>query len=131
MWLQFFLGVKQNLLSIPAPYRHPSLPFCGHISVIFHTKLIQKRLRPPQTRKHFCGRKCFPICARTQTKFVTFVADAKFASETQNVSEFFQKHFASATNVSPFACHGNITSNNVSSFAGAFRDCTINAKDSL
>ena len=45
----------------------------------------------------------------------TFVADTEFASKMQkNVSEFFQKHFAPATNVSPFARHGNITSNNVS-----------------
>ena len=37
----------------------------------------------------------------------TFVADTKFVSETKNVSDFFQKHFVSATNVSQFAQHGN------------------------
>ena len=52
---------------------------------------------------------CLP--ART-----TFVADTKFVSETQkNMSDFFQKHFVSATNVSQFAQQGNIImSNNVS-----------------
>ena len=53
----------------------------------------------------------------------TFVADTKFVSETQkNVSDFFQKHFVSATNVSRFAQHGNnhekqCVRNIVSSFA--------------
>ena len=40
----------------------------------------------------------------------TFVADTKFVSETQtNVSDFCQKHFVSATNVSPFTRHGHKT----------------------
>ena len=39
---------------------------------------------------------CLPACA-------TFVAD------TKNVSDFVQKHFVSATNVSQFAQHGNTT----------------------
>ena len=33
----------------------------------------------------------------------TFVADTNFVSGTQNVSDFVQKHFVSATNVSQFA----------------------------
>ncbi len=44
----------------------------------------------------------------------TFVADTKIVSETQNVSDFFQKHFVSTTNVFRFArlrkhhgIHGN------------------------
>jgi len=43
----------------------------------------------------------------------TFVADTNFVSgtwDTKNVSDFVQKHFASATNVSQmFAQHGNTT----------------------
>ena len=36
----------------------------------------------------------------------TFVADTNFVSRTQrNVSDFVQKHFVSATNVSQFAQH--------------------------
>ena len=38
----------------------------------------------------------------------TFVAETIFVSEEQkNVSDFFQKHFVSTTNVSPFARRGN------------------------
>ena len=45
----------------------------------------------------------------------TFVADANCASEMQKkFLNFFKKHFVSATNVAPFARHGNITINNVS-----------------
>ena len=83
-------------------------------------------LRPPQMRKPCCGHKCFPVCARTQhllrtLRCICCVRDAKY------VSEFYQKHFASATNAREmflglrgkeakhsFAHRGNITSNNVS-----------------
>ena len=46
--------------------------------------------------------------------------------ETKNASDFFQKHFVSSTNVSPFARRGNNVSatafrNDVSSFAGALK----------
>ena len=45
----------------------------------------------------------------------TFVADTNFVSGTQkNVSDFVQKHFVSATNVSQFAKPKKIMSNNVS-----------------
>ena len=51
----------------------------------------------------------------------TFVADANFASKTQKMFlNFFKKHFASATNVSPFARRGNITINNVSATINVF-----------
>ena len=46
---------------------------------------------------------------------VTFVADPNFVSGTQkNVSDFVQKNFLSATNVSQFAQPRNIMGNNVS-----------------
>jgi len=56
----------------------------------------------------------------------TFVADTNFVSGTQkNVSDFVQKHFVSATNVSQFAQpkkhhEQQYVRNNVSSFARAF-----------
>ena len=62
----------------------------------------------------------------------TFVADTNFVSGTQkNVSEFVQKHFVSAKNVSQFAQlkkhHGQqCVRNNVSSFTRAFRDLAQN-----
>ena len=55
-----------------------------------------------------------------------FVADTNFVRDTKNVSDFDQKHFVSATNVSQFAqpkkhLEQQCVRNNVSSFAGAFR----------
>ena len=56
----------------------------------------------------------------------TFVADTNFVSGTQkNVSDFVQKHFVSATNVSQFARakkhhEQQCVRNNVSSFASTF-----------
>ena len=49
-------------------------------------------------RTRYCRHKCFPLPARA-----TFVADTNFSSGTKNVSDFVQKHFVSATNVSRFA----------------------------
>ena len=58
-------------------------------------------------RTHCCGHKCFPVCPCAQQ---LIVADTNFVSETQkNVSDFCQKHFVSATNVSPFTQHGHKT----------------------
>ena len=61
----------------------------------------------------------------------TFVAD-KFVSGTQNVSDFVQKHFVSATNVSQFAharkrIEQQCFRNNVSLFATALT--TIVSRD--
>ena len=52
----------------------------------------------------------------------TFVADTNLGPRHKNVSDFFQKHFVSATNVSRVAQHGNnheqqCVRNNVFSFA--------------
>ena len=57
----------------------------------------------------------------------TFVVDTNFVQDTKNVSDFGQKHFVSATNVSQFAQHGatwkqQCVRNNVSSFASTFKD---------
>ena len=62
----------------------------------------------------------------------TFVADTNFVSGTQkNVSDFVQKHFVSATNVSQFAQpkkhhEQQCVRNNVSLFASTFRNRKIN-----
>ena len=41
--------------------------------------------------------------------FPRLPARATFVADTKNVSDFVQKHFVSATNVSQFAQHGNTT----------------------
>ena len=75
-------------------------------------------LRLWQTRTHCCGH----IVAET-----TFVENTNFVFGTQkNVSDFVQKHFVSATNVSQFAQpkkhHGQQgVRNNVPSLTRAFR----------
>ena len=76
-------------------------------------------LRPWQTRTHCCRHKCFPVCPRICCGHKFCVRDTKI------VSDFVQKHFVSATNVSQFAQpkkhHGQQSvRNNVSSFTRAF-----------
>ena len=56
----------------------------------------------------------------------TFVADTNFVSGTKNVSDFVQKHFVSARNVSQFAQptkhhEQQCVRNNVSSFASTLK----------
>ena len=52
----------------------------------------------------------------------TFVADTNFVSETQNVSDFVQKHFVSTTNARARKRHEQqCVRNNVSSFASTLR----------
>ena len=41
--------------------------------------------------------------------FPRLPARATFVADTKNVSDFVQKHFVAATNVSQFAQHGNTT----------------------
>ena len=60
--------------------------------------------------------------------FPRLPARATFVADSKNVSDFVQKHFESATNVSQFAQpkkhHGQqCVRNKVSSFARAFTDC--------
>ena len=69
-------------------------------------------------RTHCCGHKCFPVCPRAQHLLRT----QNLCPRHKNVSDFFQKHFVSATNVSRFAQHRNnheqqCVRNIVSSFA--------------
>ena len=88
-------------------------------------------LRPWQTRTHCCGHIVADTnvspCARARN----ICCGHKFCvRDTKNVSDFVQKHFVSATNVSQFAQpkkhHGQqCVRNNVSSFTRAFT-CTSN-----
>ena len=69
-------------------------------------------------RIHCGGHKCFPVCPRGQHLLRT----QNLCPRHKNVSDFFQKHFASATNVSPFAHprkhhEQQCVRHNVSSFA--------------
>ena len=71
-------------------------------------------------RTHYCRHRCFPVCPRAN-----ICCGQKFCvRDTKNVSDFVQKHFVSATNVSQFAQlkkhHGQqCVRNNVSSFTRA------------
>ena len=62
----------------------------------------------------------------------TFLADTYFVSETKTVSDFVQKHFVSATNVSQFTQpkkhhEQQCVRNNVSSFARVL-NCKCNCR---
>ena len=72
-------------------------------------------------RTHCCRHKCFPVCPRAQHLLRTQI----LCPGNKNASDFVQKHYVSATNVSQFAQpkkhHGQqCVCNNVSSFARAF-----------
>ena len=77
-------------------------------------------------RTHCCRHKCFPVCPRAQHLLRTQI----LCPRHKNVSDFVQKHFVSATNVSQFAQpkkhHGQqCVRNNVSPFTRAFRFCFV------
>ena len=79
-------------------------------------------LKPWQTRTHCCRHKCFPVCPRAQHLLRTQI----LCPGHKNVSDFVQKHFVSATNVSQFAQPKKhrgqqCVRNNVSSFARALK----------
>ena len=73
-------------------------------------------------RTHCCRNKCFPICSRAQHLLRAQI----LCPGHKNVSDFVQKHFVSATNVSQFAQprkhHGQqCVRNDVSSFTRAIK----------
>ena len=77
-------------------------------------------------RTHCCRRKCFPVCPRAQHLLRSHI----LCPGTKNVSDFVQKHFVSATNVSQFAQHKKhheqqCVRNNVSSFASTLRPLLV------
>ena len=72
-------------------------------------------LRPWQTRKHCCGNIVTDANVSPFARTRNICCGRKFCvRDAKNVSEFLQKHFASVTNVSPFArrniCIRNIVS---------------------
>ena len=86
--------------------------------------LLLKALANEDTllRTHCCRHKCFPVCPCAQHLLRTQI----LCPGHKNVSDFVQKHFVSATNVSHFAQpkkhHGQqCDRNNVSSFARGFK----------
>ena len=75
-------------------------------------------------RTHCCRHKCFPVCPRAQHLLRTQI----LCPGHKNVSDFVQKHFVSATNVSQFARarkrhEQQCVRNNVSSFASTLCPC--------
>ena len=85
-----------------------------HMVVVASSPLIDQDETSQAKLTYACGRKCFPVCPRTQHLLRTQIETGK------SVSEFIQKHFASATNVSPFARRNICVRKNVSLFATAF-----------
>ena len=72
-------------------------------------------------RTHCCRHTCFPVCPRAQHLLRIQI----LCPGHKNVSDFVQKHFVSATNVSQFARarkrhEQQCFRNNVSSFASTF-----------
>ena len=92
------------------------------VSIYQNESLLLKALANEDTllRTHCCRHKCFPVCPRAQ-----LCCGHKFCvRDTGNVSDFVQKHFVSATNVSQFAQpkkhhEQQCVRNNVSSFIKA------------
>ena len=84
-------------------------------------------LRPWQTRTHCCGHIVADTNVSPFARARNICCRHKFCvRDTKNVSDFVQKHFVSATNVSQFAQpkkhHGQqCVRNNVSSFTRAFK----------
>ena len=81
---------------------------------------------------HCCRHKCFPVCPRAQHLLRTQI----LCPGHKNVSDFVQKHFVSATNVSLFAQpkkhHEQLCArNNVSSFASTFTLYAKSTKDKI
>ena len=97
---------------------------CPRFSFVIALTVINKvnDLRPQQTRTHCCGHIVAPF-ARARN----ICCGHKFCvRDIKNVSDFVQKHFVSATNVSQFAQpkkhHGQqCVRNNVSLFTRAFK----------
>ena len=92
-------------------------------------------LRPWQTRRHCCGHTVADTNVSQFARVPNICGGLKFCvRDTKNVSDFVQKHFVSATNVSQFAQpkknHGQqCVRNNVSSFARALIHFVTSSKN--
>ena len=94
---------------------------CGH--KMFLNKIKALANEDTLLRTHCCRHKCFPVCPRAQHLLRTLI----LCPGHRNVSDFVQKHFVSATNVSQFGPpkkhHGQqCVRNNVSSFTRTLRN---------
>ena len=94
------------------------------LSVPIHGLICLKVLANEDTllRTHCCRHKCFPVCPRAQHLLRTQI----WCPGHKNVSDFVQKHFVSATNVSQFTRarkrhEQQCFRNSVSSFATALK----------
>ena len=86
------------------------LNFCGSIfsrvtgAILSSGVLYFPRLRPWQTRTHCCGRIVADTNVSPFARARNICCGHKFCvRDTKSVSDFVQKHFVSATNVSQFA----------------------------
>ena len=95
LWRQ----VVKNILKRTKGKMHSTIA----LHVLLASSTFLSHLRRWQTRTHCCRHKCFPVCPRAQHLLRT----QNLCPRNKNVSDFFQKHFVSATNVSRFAQHRN------------------------
>ena len=95
--VQCFIGISKH--------QEESLKYNSQWSIIFTKFEVFKAVANEGTmlRTHCCGHKCFPICPCAKH----FLRTQNLCPRHKNVSDFFQKHFVSATNVSRFAQHRN------------------------
>jgi len=100
---------------------------CNYITRVYWGN--QYILRPWQTRTHCCGHIVADTNVSPFARAGNICCGHKFCvRDTKKVSDFVQKHFVSATNVSQFVQHKKhheqqCVRNNVPSFAGAFIRC--------
>ena len=106
--------------SIQQKYSHTKLTQSS--SALYFVEFSTRCARNEDTLlpTHCCPHKCFPVCPRVQHLSRTQI----LCPGHKNVSDFVQKHFVSATNVSQFARarkrhEQQCVRNNVSSFATA------------
>ena len=109
-----------------APKKH-------HEQQCVHNKVssFASTLRPWQTRTHCCGHIVADTNVSPFARARNICCGHTFCVRgTKNVSDFVQKHFVSATNVSQFAQHKKhheqkCVRNNVSSFASTLRPLLV------
>ena len=107
----------------------PSSRFSFQLTFTFNDPrtILSLLLRPWQTRTHCCGHIVADTNVSPFARARNICCGHKFCvRDTKNVSDFVQKHFVSATNVSQFAQprkqHGQqCVRNNESSFTRALR----------
>ena len=108
------------VLEKPSPHELVSCRQYPHVKLVRRFKLLANE--DTLLRTHCCRHKCFPVCPARN-----ICCGHKFCvRDTKNVSDFVQKQFVSAANVSQFARarkhhEQQCVRNNVSSFASTFK----------